>query len=58
MEKRKDALPFAWAMRDLEGLPAKEEIEQNLQLWISGERKFVDFCVKSLRSYHVLEVMQ
>ena len=55
IEKRKDALVFARAMTALEGLPAKEETEKNLQLWARGEKKFADFYIKSLQSYHVLD---
>lgn len=55
MEKRQDALSFAKAMTALEGLPAKDETEVNLLLWAKGEKKFVDFYMKSLQSYRVLE---
>ena len=55
IEKRKDALAFARAMTALEGLPVKEETEKNLQLWARGEKKFADFYIKSLQSYHVLD---
>ena len=58
MEKRQDALSFARAMTALEGLPAKEETEQNLLLWAKGEKKFADFYMKSLQSYRVVEGMQ
>lgn len=58
MEKRQEALSFAKAMTALEGLPAKDETEQNLLLWTRGEKKFADFYMKSLQSYHVLEGMQ
>ena len=55
IEKRKDALAFAKAMTALEGLPTKEETEMNLQLWARGEKKFVDFYIKSLKAYHILD---
>lgn len=58
IEKRQDALAFARAMTALEGLPAREETEDNLQLWASGQKKFADFYMKSLQSYHVLEGVQ
>ena len=51
-EKRNDALSFAKVMTALEGLAAKEETEQNLLLWARGEKKFADFYMKSLQSYH------
>ena len=57
MEKRQDALSFARAMTALEGLPAREETEQNLLLWAKGEKKFADFYMKSLQSYCVVEGM-
>ena len=57
MEKRLDALSFARAMTALEGLSAREETEQNLLLWAKGEKKFADFYMKSLQSYHVLAGM-
>lgn len=57
MEKRQNALSFAKAMTALEGLPAREETEQNLLQWAKGEKKFVDFYMKSLQSYHVMEGM-
>lgn len=55
IEKRKDALAFARAMTALEGLPAKEEMEKNLQLWARGEKKFADFYIKSLKAYQILD---
>lgn len=55
IEKRQDTLAFARAMTALEGLPAKEETEKNLQLWAKGEKRFADFYIKSLQSYHVLD---
>ena len=58
MEKRQDALSFAKAMTALEGLPAKEETEQNLMQWAKGEKMFADFYMKALQSYRVLEGIQ
>lgn len=55
MEKRQEALSFAKAMAALEGLPAKEETEKNLQLWAKGEKRFVDFYMKSLQSYSIID---
>ena len=55
MEKRQEALSFAKAMTALEGLPAKEETEKNLQLWAKGEKRFVDFYMKSLQSYSIID---
>lgn len=55
IEKRQNALSFAKAMAALEGLPAKEETEKNLQLWAKGEKRFVDFYMESLQSYSVID---
>lgn len=55
IEKRQNALSFAKAMTALEGLPAKEETERNLQLWAKGEKRFVDFYMESLQSYSVID---
>lgn len=55
IEKRQNALSFAKAMTALEGLPAKEETEKNLQLWAKGEKRFVDFYMKSLQSYSIID---
>jgi hypothetical protein len=43
ISKRDKALSFARAMTSLEGLPAKEATEENLQLWAKGEKSFADF---------------
>ena len=56
-EKRRHALSFARAMTALEGLPAREETEQNLLLWEKGEKRFSDFYLDALQNYRVLEVM-
>lgn len=55
IEKRQNALSFAKAMTALEGLPAKEETERNLQLWAKGDKRFVDFYMESLQSYSVID---
>ena len=57
LEKRSDALSFARAMTALEGLSAKDETEQNLLLWASGQKLFSDFYMRSLQSYRVVEGM-
>lgn len=57
LEKRSGALSFARAMTALEGLPAKDETEQNLLLWANGQKLFSDFYMKSLQSYRVVEGM-
>lgn len=55
MEKRQEALSFAKAMTALEGLPAREETEQNLLLWARGEKRFADFYMESLQSYSIID---
>ena len=54
--KRERALSFARAMTSLEGLPARETTEENLQLWAKGEKSFADFYLPALQDYRVMEV--
>ena len=56
ISKREKALSFARAMTALEGLPARETTEENLQLWAKGEKSFADFYLPALQDYHVMEV--
>lgn len=56
ISKRDKALSFARAMTSLEGLPAKETTEENLQLWAKGEKSFADFYLPVLQDYRVMEV--
>lgn len=56
--RRLEALSFARAMTALEGLPAKEETEDNLRLWAKGEMSFADIYLNALRNYRVVEVTQ
>ena len=55
IEKRQNTLSFAKAMTAREGLPAKEETEKNLQLWAKGKKRFVDFYMKSLQFYSIID---
>lgn len=55
VSKREKALSFAKAMTSLEGLPAKETTEENLQLWAKGEKSFADFYLPALQGYRVME---
>ena len=57
IEKRHGALSFARAMTALEGLPASEDTQRNLMLWMNGEKHFADFYMNALQRYRVLEVM-
>lgn len=56
LSKREKALDFSRAMTSLEGLPAKETTEENLQLWAKGEKSFADFYLPILQDYRVMEV--
>lgn len=56
VSKREKALSFARAMTSLEGLPARETTEENLQLWAKGEKSFADFYLSALQDYRVMEV--
>lgn len=58
VSKRDKALSFAKAMTSLEGLPAKETTEENLQLWAKGEKSFADFYLPALQGYRVMEAPQ
>ena len=55
IEKRQEALSFAKAMTALEGLPTREETEQNLLLWARGEKRFTDFYMEYLQSHSIIE---
>ena len=55
ISKRDKALSFARAMTSLEGLPAKQTTEENLQLWAKGEKNFADIYLPALQDYHVME---
>ena len=57
LEKRHNALSFSNAMTAIEGLPVREETEQNLHLWAKGKKQFSDFYMTALLSYGVLEVI-
>lgn len=56
ISKRDKALSFARAMTSLEGLPAREATEENLQLWAKGEKSFADFYLPALQNYRIMEV--
>lgn len=56
VSKREKALSFARAMTSLEGLPAKETTEENLQLWAKGKKPFSDIYLPALQDYRVMEV--
>lgn len=56
LSKRDKALSFSRAMTSLEGLPARETTEENLQLWAKGEKSFADFYLPALQNYGTMEV--
>ena len=56
ISKRDKALSFARAMASLEGLPAKETTEEDLQLWAKGEKSFADFYLPALQNYGAMEL--
>lgn len=55
ISKRSNAISFANAMTALEGLPAREETEQNLKAWAAGHKSFADFYIPALQDYKVME---
>ena len=55
VSKRDKALSFARAMTALEGLPAKETTDEDLQLWAKGEKSFADFYLPALQNYGAME---
>ena len=57
IEKRHKANSFAKTMTALEGLPVRQETEQNMLLWEKGEKRFSDFYMIALQDYHVLDGM-
>ena len=56
ISKRNKALSFARAITSLEGLPARETTEENLQLWAKGEKSFADFYLTALQNHSATEV--
>ena len=57
ISKRKEALQFSGAMTALEGLRAKPETDQSLQLWAKGEGSYTDIYMKALMQYRIVEGM-
>lgn len=55
--KRQEALLFSGAMTALEGLCAKPETDESLQLWAKGEGSYMDIYMKALVQYRVVEGM-
>lgn len=55
--KRQEALQFSGAMTALEGLSAKPETEESLQLWARGEGSYTDIYMKALVQYRIVEAM-
>ncbi len=55
--KRQEALQFSGAMTALEGLCAKPETDESLQLWAKGEGSYMEIYMKALVQYRVVEGM-
>lgn len=58
ISKRDKALSFARAMTALEGLPAQETTEENLQLWAKGAKSFADIYLPALQAYRITEASE
>lgn len=57
VSKRQEALLFSGAITALEGLCAKPETDESLQLWAKGEGSYMDIYMKALVQYRVVEGM-
>ena len=55
VEERKKSLAFGNAMTALEGIPASENTEKSLALWVSGQQSFKDGYLQALRSHNLVE---
>ena len=55
VEERKKSLAFGNAMTALEGIPASENTEKSLSLWVLGKRSFKDGYLQALRSHNLVE---
>lgn len=56
IETRKKTLKFAEAITALEGIPASKEVENDLDLWASGQQGYIEGYMKVLKKYHLIEV--
>lgn len=55
--KRQEVLQFSGAMTALEGLSAKPETEESLEMWAKGYGSYTDIYMKALVQYRVVEGM-
>lgn len=55
VSKRSESMAFANAMTALEGLPAKEDTENHLRSWASGQMSFEEVYLPVLKQYGILE---
>lgn len=55
VSKRSESMAFSNAMTALEGLPAKEDTENHLRSWASGQIPFADVYLPVLKRYGILE---
>jgi len=52
---RKRTLEFGNAMNALEGIPASEDTEKMLSLWVVGQRSFSEGYLQTLIKYNLIE---
>lgn len=57
IEKRQEVLQFSSAMTALEGLSAKPETDESLEMWAKGYGSYTDIYMKALVQYRVVEGM-
>ena len=57
IEKRQEVLQFSGAMTALEGLSAKPETDESLEMWAKGYGSYTDIYMKALVQYRVVEGM-
>jgi len=55
-DKRRRSLEFGNAMTALEGIPASDDAEKMLSLWVAGQNSFKDSYLQILKKYHLIEV--
>jgi hypothetical protein len=56
VEKRAKSIAFGNAINALEGIPADESVERNMNLWGNGSFSFLDSYLSTLRKYNLMEV--
>lgn len=56
LDEREKSLAFGKAMTALEGIPAGEKVNRNLEHWASGDFSFQESYLETLRTYSLAEV--